>query len=414
MIFASCVSWRALALLIPGLLLSSRAAADAADLLGDREVLEQKVNEIVHPFLQQVPAKSPDKPEKDVENQNGAQDKPETAAQNGRAWAIVVGIVSKQGRHVFGHGRVAADSPARPDGRTLFEIGSVTKTFTALLLADSAERGKLKLDDPVRLYLPDEVKMPKRGDKEITLEHLATHTSALPRIPLSMRFTAIFDTNPYKNFDADDLYKTLTRVSLARDPGEKYEYSNLAFGLLGHALSRQEGCSYEDLVVKRICEPLGLRDTRATLDEDQRRRFALPYTASGTKASRWEFDAIAGAGALRSTADDMLTYVEANMGLKKTELLPAMRRCHKTRHPTPSKTQSIGLGWHVEKWSGDSQLIFHGGGTGGYNCLVGFVEEDGEPTIGLVVLTNAAPAASGMVGNDVAVKVLRELRKKST
>jgi CubicO group peptidase (beta-lactamase class C family) len=305
---------------------------------------------------------------------------------------------------------MADDSPARPDGRTLFEIGSVTKTFTALLLAESAESGKLKLDDPVRLYLPDEVKMPNRGDKEIKLEHLATHTSALPRIPRSIGLFAIFSTNPYKNYDAGDLYSTLGGLSLSRDPGEKYEYSNLAFGLLGHALSRQADCTFEELVVERICKPLELRDTRVNLDEDQRQRFARPYTASGTKASTWEFDSLAGAGALRSTADDMLTYIEANMGLKKTDLLPAMRRCHKSRQPTPNNIQSIGLGWHVEKRAENAQLIFHGGGTGGYNCLVGFMEQDGEPTFGLVVLTNAAPAASGMVGNDIAVKVIDALQ----
>jgi CubicO group peptidase (beta-lactamase class C family) len=258
--------------------------------------------------------------------------------------------------------------------------------------------------------LPDEVKMPKRGDKEITLEHLATHTSALPRIPLSIRFTAIFVTNPYRDYDTDDLYKTLSGLSLARDPGEKYEYSNLGFGVLGHALSRQAGCSYEELVAKRICKPLGLRDTCINLDDDRRKRFATPYTASATAASTWEFDSLAGAGALRSTADDMLTYIEANMGLNETELLPAMRRCHKVRQPTPNKIQSIGLAWHVEKRPHDAQLIFHGGGTGGYNCLVGFFEKGGKPAFGLVVLTNAGPAASGVVGNDVAVRLIDALQ----
>jgi CubicO group peptidase (beta-lactamase class C family) len=392
--------------LLPG----SCAVIVAADLLSDGEALERKVSEIVRPFLQEASADSPDKSEKDDEHESGAAEKPKAAAKNGRAWAIVVGIVSKQGRHVFGHGRIAADSTVRPDGRTLFEIGSVTKTFTALVLADAAERGQLKLDDPIRLYLPESVKLPKRGDKEITLEHLATHTSALPRIPFSIGATAVFSTNPYKSYDADDLYQTLAGQLLARDPGEKYAYSNLAFGLLGHALSRQAGCSFEDLVVKRICDPLGLPDTRINLGEDQRKRFASPYTASATAASTWEFDALAGAGALRSTADDMLTYVEANMGTKKSDLFPAMRHCQMVRHPTSNKIQSIALGWHVEKRAGDAQLIFHGGGTGGYNCLVGFMEEDGEPTFGLVVLTNAAPAASGMVGNDVAVKLIEVLR----
>jgi CubicO group peptidase (beta-lactamase class C family) len=407
------LSWRVFRALVTVLLHSACAVSIAADLLSEGAALERKVSEIVGPFLQQAPADSPDKSDKDDKHENGAAEKPKAAAKNGRAWAIVVGIVSKQGRHVFGHGRIAADSTVRPDGRTLFEIGSVTKTFTALLLADSVERGQLKLDDPVRLYLPESVTIPKRGDQEIKLEHLATHTSALPRIPLSIAATAIFSTNPYKNYDADDLYKTLAGLSLARDPGEKYAYSNLAFGLLGHVLSRQAGSSFEDLVVKRICDPLGLRDTRVNLDENQRKRFAAPYTASATAASTWEFDVIAGAGALRSTADDMLTYVEANMGTKKSDLFPAMRRCHMIRHPTSNKIQSIALGWHVEKRSDNSQLIFHGGGTGGYNCLVGFMEEDGKPTFGLVVLTNAAPAASGMVGNDVAVKLIDVLHDQS-
>jgi hypothetical protein len=101
------------------------------------------------------------------------------------------------------------------------------------------------------------------------------------------------------------------------------------------------------------------------------------------------------------------------MGLKKTELLPAMRRCHKTRYPTPSKIQTIGLGWHIEKRSQNAQLIFHGGGTGGYNCLVGFLQKGDEPAFGIVVLTNAAPAASGMVGNDVAVRLLDMLQDEA-
>jgi serine-type D-Ala-D-Ala carboxypeptidase/endopeptidase len=407
------ISCRAFVALLTVLLLSSGAVSIAANLLGDGAALEAKVREIVTPFLQQAPANPAHETDNRDENQNRANTNAKAVAQNGRAWAIVVGIVSKHGRHVFGHGRIAADSTVRPDGRTLFEIGSVTKTFTALLLADSVERGKLKLGDPVRLYLPESVTLPKRDDKEITLEHLATHTSGLPRIPFSIGATAIFSTNPYKNYDADDLYKSLASLSLTRDPGEKYAYSNLAFGLLGHALGRQAGRGFEELAVERICDPLGLPDTRVNLDQNQRKRFALPYTASATTASTWEFDALAGAGALRSTADDMLTYVEANIGLTKSDLLPAMRRCHVVRQPTSNKIQAIALGWHVEKRPDNSQLVFHGGGTGGYNCLVGFMEEDGKPTFGLVVLTNAAPAASGMVGNDVAVKLIDVLQSDS-
>jgi serine-type D-Ala-D-Ala carboxypeptidase/endopeptidase len=150
-------------------------------------------------------------------------------------------------------------------------------------------------------------------------------------------------------------------------------------------------------------------DTRIELTADQKKRFAAPYDANGKLSSTWEFDAIAGAGALRSTADDMLTYLQANMGFKKSDLLPAMHLSHEPRHDAGNKTQSIGLGWHIEKWPHDSRLFFHGGGTGGYNCLVGFMEQESKPTIAIVVLSNAAPAPTGMVANDVGVKVVRLL-----
>jgi CubicO group peptidase (beta-lactamase class C family) len=382
-----------------------------ADLLADSVALEKEVSAIVVPLLHEAPAANGTVPGHEENTKTeGAKSAP--IAPNGRAWGIVVGVVSSKGRHVFGYGRVAADSAVRPDRRTLFEIASVTKTFTALLLADSVERGKVNLDAPVRLYLPESVTMPQRGDKEITLLHLATHTSGLPRIPFSIRVASFFPTNPYKNYGAKDLYDTLTTTKLTRDPGEQYEYSNLGYGLLGHALSRQAKSSYEELVVERICRPLKLSDTQINLSDDQKLRFAPPYAPDGTRSSNWEFDVLAGAGALRSTTDDMLTYLEANMGIKKCELLPAMQRCHHVRNPAASKMQSVGLGWHIETRPDDARLVFHGGGTLGYSSLLGFVEKDGQTQFGIVVLSNAGPAVEGMVANDVAVKLIGLLQSK--
>ena len=386
------------------LCVSGSAVSNAADLLRDGAALERKVTEIVRPFLKTTASEQRD------EAQKSDDAKSQSTPPNSGAWGIVVGIVSDRGRHVFGFGQMSEAAKEPPDGQTLFEIGSITKTFTALLLADLAEQGKLKLDDPVRNYLPDSVTVPKRADKEITLLHLATHTSALPRVPIAIVLQGL--DNPYKDFGTEHLYTTLKITPLTRDPGERYGYSNLGYGLLGHVLSRRAECSYEELIVKHVCAPLEMADTRVQLTEEQRKRLAPGHTAAGKPTPNWDFDAFAGAGALRSTTADMLRYLEANMGLVKTDLLPAMRLGHRA-HKADNEIQSIGLGWHVQKMPGDARLVFHGGGTGGYNSMVGFVEDDGQPTFGLVVLANSGPESTGgMVANDVAIKLLGILQSK--
>jgi CubicO group peptidase (beta-lactamase class C family) len=377
-------------------------------LLRHPEALKAKVAEIVTPYLHR-PADDSSQPQQ--EEQTSADDEPQKPEPSGkRAWAIVVGVITEDDRQVYGFGQFSATSAQKPDRQTLFEIGSVTKTFTALLLADLVEQGKWKLDDPVRLHLPESVSVPTRNDKEVTLLHLATHTSGLPRIPVSVGLKSLVSNNPYVGYGTQDLYNTLSSTKLASDPGERYAYSNLAFGLLGHMLSRHAEKSYEALVREKICDPLGLEQTCITLSDEQRKRLAPPHNDLGRPSSTWEFDAIAGAGALRSTADDMLTYLAANTGWKESSLLPAMRRCHEARFPAGNKVQSIGLGWHIEEVPGRAPLVFHGGGTGGYNCLVGFVQKDKKPLYGLVVLCNAAPGGAGMVANDVAVKLMAAIR----
>lgn len=389
-------------LLLLALLLCSAARGDET-LLADSARLKKTVTEIVTPYLHHAATEKSDDGDQKTEG--------EAKRPPNRAWAIVVGMVSKDHREVFGFGRFSAQNGQQPDANTLFEIGSVTKTFTALLLAEQVEQGKMKLDDPVQKYLPDSGVMPKRGDHEITLLQLATHTSALPRIPRSIGLIALFSSNPYKNYTEQDLYKTLGNIELSRDPGEEFEYSNLGFGLLGNLLSRQAGRPYQDLLRERICQPLGLDETRIDLDVEHRQRLAPPHNALGVVSSTWEFDALAGAGAIRSTADDMLRYLEANMGLKETSLLSAMRLCHRPRHQAGNAVQSIGLGWHIEKVPGRPPLVFHGGGTGGYTSLVGFTQPDEGPAVGVVVLANTAPSTLGMAANDIAVKLLAALRE---
>ncbi len=195
-----------------------------------------------------------------------------------KAVGIVVGTIDQNGRHVTGYGKVAKDRNQVPDGDTVFEIGSITKVFTSLLLADMVERGEVALDDPVAKYLLKTVKMPSRNGREITLLDISEQRSGLPRMPSN--FKPKDPANPYADYDPPKLYEFLSGYTLTRDPGEKYEYSNLAVGLLGHVLSLRSGMSYEELLRKRILEPLGMTSTSIVLSADQRTNASRPATTA--------------------------------------------------------------------------------------------------------------------------------------
>ena len=194
-----------------------------------------------------------------------------------KAVGIVVGTVDEKGRNVISYGRFDQNDPRTPDGNTVFEIGSITKVFTSLVLAEMVERGEVKLDDPVAKYLPDTVKMPGRNGREITLRDLSMQVSGLPSLPTN--FKPADPDNPYVDYDAAKLYEFLSSYKLRRDPGEKYEYSNLAVGLLGTALSRRDGMSYGEMVRKRILDPLGMHETFVALSERQKKDLAPGHDA---------------------------------------------------------------------------------------------------------------------------------------
>lgn len=297
---------------------------------------------------------------------------------------IVAGVTTKKGRTVVGYGRLGADDPAEPDGDTVFEIGSVTKVFTSTLLADLVVRAELELDTPVQSLLGAAAPMPTRNGAEITLGSLATHSSGLPRLPDN--FDPADHTNPYADYDAERLYGFLSSHKLRRDVGEAVEYSNVGYGLLGHALVLREGTDYEALVTERILEPLEMADTAVELTPRLRERLAPGHDERLRPAANWDLNVLAGAGALRSTVNDLLTFIEANMGLRESPLGAAMELAHTPRLPDPALGMDLGLGWIIAV-EGDRRFVWHNGATGGYSSFVGF---DPEAREGVVVLSNSA------------------------
>ena len=307
-----------------------------------------------------------------------------------RSVGIVVGVVEGGQRRVVSYGRIATDDSREVDGDTVYEIGSITKVFTAILLADLVGEGAFELETPVQRVLGPDVTVPTRNGDEITLLHLTTHSSGLPRMPDNFRPADA--GNPYADYTVAQLYEFLSSHELQRDIGAEVEYSNLGTGLLGHALARSQETDYESLVSGRLLEPLGMSDTSITLSPSQQERLAVGHSVQLRPVANWDLPTLAGAGALRSTVNDMLTFIEVNLGLRESPLDDEVSATHAPRREFPAPGMQVGLGWVIRSGH-DRMLHWHNGGTGGYRSFLGF---DLESQTGVVVLSNSGDSVDDL------------------
>lgn len=294
---------------------------------------------------------------------------------------IVVGVITPKGTKFYSYGVKSLETKEAVDENSVFEIGSISKTFTGILLADMVEKGDLKLDDPLQSLLPEGVTAPTRNGETIKLYQMSNHTSGLPRMPTN--FTPADPANPYVDYSEKQLYEFLNGYKLTRDIGSQYEYSNYAVGLLGHLMAAKRHKSYEELMVEVIANPLSMKNTRLTLSPEMKKNLAMGHS-NGRQVSNWDLTTLAGAGGIRSTAVDMLKYLAANMGLTKSPLYPAMQMAHKNSRVEGEKP-IVGLGWHKRLFD-DSEVVWHNGGTGGYRTFAGFIKGG---NLGVVVLSNS-------------------------
>lgn len=304
-------------------------------------------------------------------------------------WKHTVGValaIIKDGKvYTYNYGETKRDNKTLPDpDKTLYEIGSISKTFTATLLADEVIKGKMSLDDPINKYLPDSIGNMAYNGSPITLKTLSNHSSGFPRLPINFYKKGDPADDPYKNYDTQRMYSYLKNFKPYREVGINYEYSNFAVGLLGNILALQNHTSYEKLLEERITKPLKMTHTFITITPDQAPNFAQGYNEKGEATSAWDLNTLAGAGGIRSTVNDLVKYINAQMDKAPEKLQKAIDLTHQV---TFEKGQTIiGLGWHTGKMK--EQTIFqHSGGTGGFRTLVAF---DKENKIGVVVLSNTA------------------------
>lgn len=293
---------------------------------------------------------------------------------------LVIGVYQDGQTQILSYGETKKDAGVAPDGDTIYEIGSASKVFTGALLADMVERGRVKLDDPMQTHLPPATKAQLKNPTGITFEDLATQTSGLPALPEN--FQPANMENPYADYTHQRLFAFLKDHQPRRPPGE-YEYSNLGMGLLGVLLASREKSPYEKLLVEHIATPCGMDDTRIKLTAKQRQRLAPPYDATLQPAKNWDVPTLAGAGAIRSTANDMLKFIAANLAKDDKPLTKAAQLAHQKRRDIPGGG-AIGLAWHI---AGDGATRWHNGRTGGYASWVSIVPDR---NVGVVILANTS------------------------
>lgn len=280
-------------------------------------------------------------------------------------------------------------APKAAGPRTLFALGSITKTFTTLLLAEMAAQGVVDYEDPIGAHLPPWA-VPRRATPPITLAHLATHSAGMPRLPpgLHRRALPFSLSDPYARYDAEALHRATARLRPPPDTPAAV-YSTYGIGLLGHLISRAAGLPYAVLLTERILSPLGMRDTCVPTDDILRRHAAQGHR-HGRPVPHWHFDSLAGAGALYSTGDDMLRYLRAHLhpATAPAPLTIAITDACRPRHAYARGANHISLGWNVRTVRGHT-LLWHSGGTGGFTAFLGF-SPDAEA--GVALLANTAPA----------------------
>jgi D-alanyl-D-alanine-carboxypeptidase/D-alanyl-D-alanine-endopeptidase len=296
---------------------------------------------------------------------------------------VTIGVVAQGKRLVLTYGK------AKPD--SIFEIGSISKTFTGLVLAQMVEQKKVRLDEPVRGLLPPGTVAAPAGP-EITLLDLSAQRSGLPRLPDN--FHPADPTNPYVDYDKKALYAFVASHGVALPAKPEFGYSNLGVGLLGQALAERAGTTYEALLHRQVTGPLGMRDTAITLTPAMRARFVPGHDGAHKPARAWDLDALAGAGAIRSTAADMLTYLEAQ--LHHDRLPPSARVTAegKTLGAAIAASQvpqgEAGGGMHIAlNWLriDETGSLWHNGATGGYSAFAIF---NPEKDFAVIVLFNTS------------------------
>lgn len=245
---------------------------------------------------------------------------------------------------------------------TLYELGSISKVFTGLLLADAVVRGEIDLNAAADVTNPAGLRLPSRDGRSVQWIDLSTHRSGLPRLPGNLQLIDL--ANPYRDYDSKMAAAFLDQYELPRRPGDSQEYSNLGASVLGYLVAQNAGKSYQQLLRERIGEPLRMTDCTVSLTSDQRQRFATPHDKFGSTTSPWTFADLPGAGGVHATMRDMMRFAKAQMDPPTGVLGEAIELAWKQHRDADESGPAMGLGWLI---AGDGETRWHNGGTAGFS-----------------------------------------------
>jgi len=304
--------------------------------------------------------------------------------KNTPAVGVAVAYVDHGNIKFFFSGKSSIDQDKLITNESVFEIGSITKVFTTLALMEQIREGKILLDDPIEKYLPG-IKIPEKNGNKITVKQLATHTSGLPCVPTNLYPED--EQAPYDDYDLVKLYEFLGEYELEKEPGAEYEYSNLGMALLGHVLAKADQKSYEEMMQARVFDRIFLRNTYLSYKDVDPSKMAQGHHLY-EKVKNWNLSIISPAGSICSNIDDMVIFLAANMGLINSIMCDLLHGCHAKQVDIPKNSFGligVGLGWHIN-YSEEGDIIWHNGGTGGYESFIGFNPDTQK---GIVILSNS-------------------------
>ncbi len=304
---------------------------------------------------------------------------------------MLVGIIDKDSTYLLGYEETASGNKLKPNGETIWEIGSVTKVLTASLLSILVNDGTLSYEDPVDKYLPG--MSLERNEKKITLENLVSHTAGLPKLPYNFGQKESDFKDPYANYTENDLLEFLKKFDFNLVE-EEYQYSHVGYALLAVVMEKATGQSFNSLLQEKLLTPLDMKDTKIQLSEEDRKRMAQGYSLIGKPITPWNFQVFGSAIGYKSTANDLLKLLAVCLGDSHLDYGKIMEATLQEQAVTKIARVKMARGWHIFNPRKNYHNVYaHSGVTDGFRVYIGFVKEN---HTAVVVMSNSEVTTNGI------------------